>query len=545
MDGQRFSSLLFAGCLALLSPFLPAPAAAQSGDPSFEVINRAPVTIRNIYVSSVDAGNWGNDWLPSNQVLPSGQKFRVSPPRGTCMFDVRVVYTNEQSEERRRQNLCQISEIVFTGPSGSASAPASPSTANADFDLVNRSSKTITQLFLSRPESNSWGQDRLPGTVAAGNKYSVRMPRDGQCEYDVRVVYADSSSEERRRQNLCSVSELAFSGAAAASPSSSPPSASTRNPDFDVVNGSSLTITQLYVSPAQTDKWGEDKLPGTLAAGGRFKVTLPRDGSCQYDVRVIYQDKSTEERRGQNVCALMEIAFNGASRTSAASSPERQPQTPPAAPQAPRGPSFGTGFFVSPQGYALTNNHVTDNCRSVSVVLDGQQVPAQLVRRDERNDLALLRVQVPGTVPFARFRASPSIKTGEGVMVAGFPLPTVLQNGLNITLGNVSALAGLGGNTALIQVTAPVQPGNSGGPLLDMGGNLVGVVVSKLDAMRLAQSTGDIPQNINFAVQGAVARLFLEAGGQHVEERPSAKELRVGEVSDRAREFTFQVECRP
>ena len=81
--------------------------------------------------------------------------------------------------------------------------------------------------------------------------------------------------------------------------------------------------------------------------------------------------------------------------------------------------------------------------------------------------------------------------------------------------------------------------------LLDMAGNLVGVVVSKLNATRIAQATGDIPQNINFAVHGALARLFLESGGDSVSERPSDRELRVGDVSDRARRFTFQIDCRP
>lgn len=100
----------------------------------------------------------------------------------------------------------------------------------------------------------------------------------------------------------------------------------------------------------------------------------------------------------------------------------------------------------------------------------------------------------------------------------GFPLPTVLQNGLNVTVGNVSSLAGFGGNSALLQMTAPVQPGNSGGPLLDRAGNVVGVIVSKLDALEIMKATGDIPQNINFAVQGTIARLFLEAQGLKVTE---------------------------
>jgi len=94
-------------------------------------------------------------------------------------------------------------------------------------------------------------------------------------------------------------------------------------------------------------------------------------------------------------------------------------------------------------------------------------------------------------------------------------------------------------------MTAPVQPGNSGGPMLDMAGNVVGVIVSKLNALGIAKETGDIPQNINFAVQGSIARLFLEAQGLRVTERSSASSLVVGDVVDNARGYTFQVECRP
>ena len=326
----------------------------------------------------------------------------------------------------------------------------------------------------------------------------------------------------------------------------STPTADASNADFDLLNNSSESILFVYVSPIEATSWGEDKLGAGVVVdpGNRMTIRMPKDGQCQFDVRVGYKDRRFEERRGQNLCTLTDIVFNGSTlRTSPVVTAPQAPRSPSAAPPA-GGQSFGTGFFVSPQGHALTNNHVTQTCKSIVALLDGRTHPAQLVRRDERNDLAMIRVQVTGSVPFVRFRSAPGIKAGEGVMVAGFPLPDVLQNGLNVTLGNVSALAGLGGNTAFLQVTAPVQPGNSGGPLLDMGGNLVGVVVSKLDAMRIAQSTGDIPQNINFAVQGAMARLFLEAGGQRVEERSSAKELRIGDVSDLARQFTFQIECR-
>lgn len=282
----------------------------QPGDPAFHVVNNSSTTIRYIYVVPAETTSWGNDWLGS-ATLAAGQRFRVAPARdGRCVFDVRVVYANEQSEERRRQNLCSLSEMVFTGP-------PQTSTSNADFEVVNRSSQTITNVYVAPAPASQWGSDRLPGTITPGSRYKVVMPRDGRCQYDVRVVFQDRSAEEKRGQNLCATTELAFAGAPR-------PTATQQNPDFAVVNKSSLPIRELYVSPAKSNSWGSDRMPGTLAPGARFDVKLPRDGQCQFDVRVVYNDHSTEDRRAQNVCALSELVFTGSGRTAGAARPARQ-----------------------------------------------------------------------------------------------------------------------------------------------------------------------------------------------------------------------------
>jgi S1-C subfamily serine protease len=91
-------------------------------------------------------------------------------------------------------------------------------------------------------------------------------------------------------------------------------------------------------------------------------------------------------------------------------------------------------------------------------------------------------------------------------------LPGLLASEANVTTGTVSALAGIGNDTRL-QVTVAVQPGNSGGPLLGLRGRVVGVVVGKLDAVQIASVTGDIPQNVNFAIKAGVAQTFLQASG--------------------------------
>ena len=94
-----------------------------------------------------------------------------------------------------------------------------------------------------------------------------------------------------------------------------------------------------------------------------------------------------------------------------------------------------------------------------------------------------------------------------------------------------------------IAITAPVQSGNSGGPVLDAAGNVVGVVVAKLDAIRIARSTGDIPQNVNFAISAGAARAFLDAEGVPYETAPSDNAMEPVEVASMARKFTVLVEC--
>jgi serine protease Do len=93
---------------------------------------------------------------------------------------------------------------------------------------------------------------------------------------------------------------------------------------------------------------------------------------------------------------------------------------------------------------------------------------------------------------------------GESIFVYGFPLTGLLSSSGNFTVGTITSIAGLGDDSRIMQISAPVQPGNSGGPLLDRSGNVVGIIVSKLNALRLAQVTQDMAQNINFAIKASI-----------------------------------------
>ena len=208
------------------------------------------------------------------------------------------------------------------------------------------------------------------------------------------------------------------------------------------------------------------------------------------------------------------------------------------------GASYGTGFVVRVDGTVVTNAHVVTNCREIFLSNSlGKGVPATLAAKDDVNDLALLKSNLPISA-VAAFRADPGIRPGDGVVVVGFPLKGMLSSDPIVTSGAVSALSGIRDDARYMQVTAPLQQGNSGGPLLDMTGNVVGVVSAKLNALAVANATGDVPQNVNFAIKSVMARQFLESNGVAYLLMPSDRDYKPADIVERARGFVTAVECR-
>jgi S1-C subfamily serine protease len=204
----------------------------------------------------------------------------------------------------------------------------------------------------------------------------------------------------------------------------------------------------------------------------------------------------------------------------------------------------GSGVVVGGHGEVLTNAHVVNACAQINIRSSaGNLATAQLIVRDEKNDLAVVRSATP-LPSVAVFREGRPARAGDPVVVLGYPLSGLLATTANLTVGNVSALAGLGDDARYLQISAPLQPGNSGGPLLDVSGHLIGIATAKLDAALVARFTGDIPQNVNFALKAEVVRTFLDSKGIEYRTARSDQQLSPADVGEIARPFTVQIECQ-
>lgn len=222
---------------------------------------------------------------------------------------------------------------------------------------------------------------------------------------------------------------------------------------------------------------------------------------------------------------------------------DSEPKRVPEAPHADDSYSSGSGFFVSTDGSFVTNAHVLEKCSLILVKSsDGGVSEGHLFAIDTQNDLALVRTEVKPR-HLARLRVG--VRLGEGVAAFGYPHTDLLSSSGNFTLGNVTALTGIGDDSRFFQVSAPVQSGNSGGPLLDNYGNLIGVVTAKLNALKLAANGGDLAQNVNFAIKSAILATFLDANRVNFSSGSSgSKALESADLAEEAKGISGFVACK-
>jgi len=205
------------------------------------------------------------------------------------------------------------------------------------------------------------------------------------------------------------------------------------------------------------------------------------------------------------------------------------------------GTSFsGSGFGIDDR-HILTNAHVIEGAQRIAIGGERISFPAELVFSDPRNDIALLRVDqsLPAS---ARFRDVLDLHLGEDVIVLGFPLQGLLGSGPQATAGNVSALCGIGSDTSVLQFSAPIASGNSGGSILDQSGLVIGLVHASLNLDRIREG-GSNAENVNFGVKGAMVRAFLGTAGIDPLIASAGAARSRADIVREARSYIFRIKC--
>ena len=200
----------------------------------------------------------------------------------------------------------------------------------------------------------------------------------------------------------------------------------------------------------------------------------------------------------------------------------------------------GTGFFVTRQGHLITNHHVTEGCEDIKLHLRGNVHLTIEIANDIKNDLAILKVdQTPRHIfPLANKSPFPL----QDIIVAGFPFGDRLSSSLKFTQGIVSSVSGIANDYSQIQIDAALQPGNSGGPILDEFGNVLAVAVAKLSLEKILEDFGVVPENTNFGVKSSAVKNLM-SGNRLQYKSPNTEIMSKQELSQAATDGTVLLSC--
>lgn len=191
--------------------------------------------------------------------------------------------------------------------------------------------------------------------------------------------------------------------------------------------------------------------------------------------------------------------------------------------------SYGTGFLITNDGYIVTNNHVIGDSKNVTIRLKGgAEKSAEIIRVDKKNDLAILRIAGKNYKPLPIISSS-NVKRGEKVFAIGFPRIDIQGVEPKLTEGIVSSLSGIKDEPTTFQISNPIQPGNSGGPLFNSDGKVIGVVVSTLNPLLVLKYSGSLPQNVNYAVKSNYLIELLNSIGSEKFNTSSPRGLSFGQ----------------
>jgi S1-C subfamily serine protease len=200
---------------------------------------------------------------------------------------------------------------------------------------------------------------------------------------------------------------------------------------------------------------------------------------------------------------------------------------------------YGTGFAINDDGVIITSYHVVKDAKQIEVQFqDGTAAPAKVLKKSPNIDIAILKIDRP-TPNYLVMDSQPELAVGDHVFTIGFPVEELLGQEPKFTDGAISSLSGIKGEATFVQITVPVHPGNSGGPLLSEDGKVVGVIAATIAFQPFIESTRAMPQNINYAVSGSFVAPLLSSYNK--EEKEKRVLLGWREVVDQARKSVLKV----
>lgn len=307
------------------------------------------------------------------------------------------------------------------------------------------------------------------------------------------------------------------------------PSTDQREPILVVVDGGGITVDRFDKTSSRSAysagaaSAGMQSYLKQLSKNQQFVVFLVRPSGIELFRRLRDQTRNAGFQTGYDAVGEdIKITFgrppvdNAPEALPGQLNPEPSKLTPTPKPgPAPSPPSrqtlqiSGTGFFITEDGYFITNEHVARQGSIVSIRTSGGTIPAKIVRVDKANDLALLKAG--GTFEALPVGQSRNVKLGATVATVGFPNPDLQGFSPKLAKGEIGSLAGVQDDPRRFQISAPIQPGNSGGALVDERGNVIGVVVATLNQKAAIATSGTLAQNVNYAVKSSYLLTFLEA----------------------------------
>jgi hypothetical protein len=198
--------------------------------------------------------------------------------------------------------VCLIALAALIGAGARAAQPSDQPAGDRELTIGNHAPHAINELYASPANADHWGNDQLgEQTLAPGQTFRLKLGHVRDCEFDVQVVYEDASREENKGVNVCKTHTIAFDGTAAAAP---PPAVEH---DVTIENRAARPIQQVLISPTDAGDWGDDRLASSISVGE--SATLRYAGDCVADIRVVFDNRSAEERRSVDICSRRRISI--------------------------------------------------------------------------------------------------------------------------------------------------------------------------------------------------------------------------------------------